>query len=112
MKVLQQLFNFYLNASVHVALAVYALTYITLIAFEITYHEAVLYFVFYATITGYNFVKYFGLAKFHHRSLAAWLKAIQILLPDGQEFFYNSGKFKDPVTNIEIAIDDVFAILK
>lgn len=78
MKVLQQLFNFYLNASVHVALAVYALTYITLIAFGITYHEVVLYFVFYATITGYNFVKYFGLAKFHHRSLAAWLKAIQI----------------------------------
>ncbi len=78
MKVLQQLFNFYLNASVHVALSVYALTYITLIAFGITYHEAVLYFVFYATITGYNFVKYFGLAKFHHRSLAAWLKAIQI----------------------------------
>lgn len=40
------------------------------------------------------------------------LKAIQLLLPDGQEFFYNSGKFTDPVTNIEIAIEEVFAILK
>lgn len=78
MKVFKQLLNFYINASIHVAIAVYALTYLTLIAFEIPYDEAMLYFVFYATITGYNFVKYFGLAKFHHRSLAGWLKAIQI----------------------------------
>jgi hypothetical protein len=38
----------------------------------------VLYFIFYATITGYNFVKFFGIAKFHHRSLTTWLKLIQI----------------------------------
>ncbi len=60
------------------ALAVYALTYITLIEFDISYDKPLLYFVFYGTITGYNFVKYFGLAKFHHRSLANWLKAIQV----------------------------------
>ncbi|OYX24891.1 MAG: hypothetical protein B7Z06_08215 [Flavobacteriales bacterium 32-35-8] len=35
-------------------------------------------FVFFSSITGYNFVKYFGIAKFHHRSLATWLKAIQV----------------------------------
>ncbi|TBN01330.1 hypothetical protein EYD45_13050 [Hyunsoonleella flava] len=78
MSVLKQLFNFYINSSIHVALAVYALTYLTLVEFGISYDKPVLYFVFYATITGYNFVKYFGLAKFHHRSLATWLKAIQI----------------------------------
>jgi len=61
-----------------VALSVYALCWITLLEFSITYDETVLYFVFYATITGYNFIKYFGLAKFHHRSLANWLKIIQI----------------------------------
>jgi hypothetical protein len=61
-----------------VALGVYALTWVTLIQFDIDYDENSLYFVFYATITGYNFVKYFGVAKFHHRSLARWLKAIQI----------------------------------
>jgi hypothetical protein len=43
------------------------------------YSESVLYFVFYGTITGYNFVKYFGVAKFRHRKLANWLKLIQIL---------------------------------
>ena len=38
----------------------------------------VLFFTFFASVTGYNFVKYFGLAKFHHRKLANWLKYIQI----------------------------------
>nr|WP_215906989.1 hypothetical protein [Olleya sediminilitoris] len=37
-----------------------------------------MFFNFFATITGYNFVKYFGIAKWHHRSLAKWLKVIQV----------------------------------
>lgn len=78
MKYVKQVLNFYINSSIHVALAVYSLTWITLLEFDLKYNEPVLYFVFYATITGYNFVKYFGMAKFHHRGLANWLKAIQI----------------------------------
>lgn len=78
MRILKIVFDFYLNSSIHVAISVYALTWITLNSFGIKYDENILYFNFYATITGYNFVKYFGLAKFHHRSLASWLKAIQI----------------------------------
>ncbi|MBC2846548.1 hypothetical protein H7F21_15695 [Winogradskyella flava] len=78
MMILKRLLDFYINASIHVALAVYAMTWITLIQFELPYDANVLYFVFYATITGYNFVKYFGIAKFHHRSLAGRLRAIQI----------------------------------
>tara|TARA_R110002094_G_scaffold1698_16_gene7253 strand:- start:2415 stop:3194 length:780 start_codon:yes stop_codon:yes gene_type:complete len=61
-----------------VALAVYSLTWITLLEFDIPYDETILYFIFYASITGYNFVKYFGVAKFHHRSLTNWLKTIQV----------------------------------
>ena len=78
MKLLKQLFNFYINSSIHVALSVFSLVWITLIEFNVSYDAEVLYFVFFASITGYNFVKYFGLAKFHHRSLAIWLKAIQV----------------------------------
>jgi hypothetical protein len=78
MGVFKHILNFYLNSSIHVALAAYALTWITLLQFELIYDKNVLYFVFFATITGYNFVKYFGVAKFHHRSLAGWLKAIQL----------------------------------
>lgn len=78
MRVIKQFFDFYLNSSFHVALAVYAMSFITLKRFNILYDENILYFIFYATITAYNFVKYFGIAKFHHRSLTQSLKAIQI----------------------------------
>ncbi|WP_245925561.1 hypothetical protein [Algibacter marinivivus] len=79
MTFLRQLLNFYINSSIHVALSVFSLTWITLLSLDLSYSESVLYFVFYASITGYNFVKYFGVAKFRHRRLANWLKLIQIL---------------------------------
>jgi len=78
MKVLKQLFDFYINSSIHVALAVVSLSWITLLEFDLPLDKNLLAFIFCASITGYNFVKYFGLAKFHHRSLANWLKYIQV----------------------------------
>ncbi|MCA0153980.1 UbiA prenyltransferase family protein [Winogradskyella vincentii] len=78
MRNIKQLFHFYINSSIHVALAAYALTWVTLLEYDLEYDKNSLYFVFFATITGYNFVKYFGVAKFHHRRLANWLKAIQL----------------------------------
>lgn len=54
------------------------MAWITLKDFKLPYDANVLCFIFYASITGYNFVKYFGMAKFHHRSLTAWLKLIQM----------------------------------
>lgn len=78
MRIFYRLLNFYINSSIHVALSVYALAWITLLEFNVSYDENILYFIFYASITGYNFVKYFGIAKFHHRRLTNWLKIIQI----------------------------------
>lgn len=78
MQMLKQLFDFYINASIHVASSVLALTWVSFIRLEIPCDFSVLLFNFFATITGYNFVKYFGLAKFHHRSLTNWLKAVQL----------------------------------
>jgi hypothetical protein len=78
MHIVKTIFNFYLNASIHVALAVYSFVRITELYFGLAYNEALDYFVFYGTITGYNFVKYFGIAKFHHRSLTQNLKVIQV----------------------------------
>ena len=78
MRLFRGLFDFYINSSIHVALAVYALTRVTQLQFGIPYDKAMLYFTFYATITGYNFVKYAGVAKFHHRRLTRSLKIIQI----------------------------------
>ena len=78
MQYLRRFFEFYLNSSIHVALAVYCLSWLTLLDFNIPYQENVLYFIFFASITGYNFIKYFGIAKFHHRSLTKELKIIQM----------------------------------
>jgi hypothetical protein len=78
MKALKQLFNFYIISSVHVAFAVVSLTIITYIEFDIKVNYSLLVFTFFASVTGYNFVKYFGVAKFSHRSLTSWLKNIQL----------------------------------
>ncbi|WP_308993850.1 hypothetical protein QLS71_010085 [Mariniflexile litorale] len=75
---LKQLLNFYINSSIHVALSVFSLTWISLLEYGILFDKSLLLFVFFASISGYNFVKYFGLAKFHHRNLANWLKTIQV----------------------------------
>ncbi len=61
------------------ALAVFSCAWITLLELDLTYDSVVLYFIFFASITGYNFVKFFSVAKFYHRRLANWLKSIQVL---------------------------------
>ena len=78
MTFIKKLFDFYINSSIHVALAVYALVRITERYFNLSYNEPLDYFIFYGTITGYNFVKYAGIAKLHHRSLTNNLKLIQV----------------------------------
>ncbi len=78
MNILQKIFSFYINASIHVALAVYAFLRLTEQYVSLPYNENLNYFIFFGTITGYNFVKYAGVAKLHHRSLTNNLKIIQI----------------------------------
>jgi len=75
---LKRLFVFYINSSIHVALAVCSLTWITLLSLNLPLDNNLLFFIFFASITGYNFIKYFELAKFHHGRLERWLKQIQI----------------------------------
>lgn len=78
MKALRQIFDFYINSSIHVSLAVVSMSWLTLLEFQALNDKSILYFIFFASVTGYNFVKFFGLAKFHYRSLANWLKFIQV----------------------------------
>ena len=58
MKLLKRLFDFYLDASIHVALAVYFLLRITALLFKVTLSNHLSFFVFFGTIVCYNFVKY------------------------------------------------------
>ncbi|RRO16814.1 hypothetical protein [Flavobacteriaceae bacterium 14752] len=75
---LKALFRFYINSSIHVALAVVALLVFTHQQFEISLDYALISFVFFGSVTGYNFVKYAPVAKLHHRSLTNQLRQIQI----------------------------------
>jgi len=74
----KKIFKFYINASFHVALAVVCLTDITIQEFDVPRNYKLLLFIFFASITGYNFVKYSGIAKVNHLSLAKNLRQIQI----------------------------------
>ena len=72
------MFDFYINASIHVALSVYAFIKITEAYLDLNSNSNLSFFIFFGTITGYNFVKYAGVAKLHHRSLTKGLKNIQV----------------------------------
>jgi len=74
---LKALFRFYVNASIHVALSVVALTAFTILIYDIKLDFQLLGFIFFSTITAYNFVKYAPIAKLYHRRLTDQLKQIQ-----------------------------------
>lgn len=78
MKQVKAFFDFYISSSIHVALAVVSLCVVSFLVFKVPVDYTLLCFVFFGSVTGYNFVKYAGVAKLHHRSLAKSLKAIQV----------------------------------
>ena len=55
----KKIIDFYIDSSIHVALAAYAFIRITILLLNISYEESVAYFGFYGTITAYNCIKYF-----------------------------------------------------
>lgn len=74
----KKLFLFYINSSIHVALAVTALAAISSVHLQFPVDFNLLFFIFFGAVTGYNFVKYAGIARLHHRSLTKNLKVIQV----------------------------------
>jgi len=78
MKYLKNAFELYINSSIHVSLAVVAFTLITFFEHDLAPDLNLILFIFFASITGYNFVKYAGIAKLHHLSLAKNLRIIQV----------------------------------
>ncbi len=78
MKYLKNAFELYINSSIHVSFAVVALSLVTYLEYDMDVDLNLLVFTFFASVTGYNFVKYAGIAKLHHLSLATNLRVIQI----------------------------------
>ncbi|MEO5776297.1 MAG: hypothetical protein ABIQ27_05295 [Flavobacterium sp.] len=79
MTFLKRLLDFYINSSIHVSLAVYALVRMTGYLFSIDAIEAPAMFAFFGTIVGYNFVKYDALARRHKLQIRTELKLIAAL---------------------------------
>lgn len=78
MKSIKQLFDFYLNGSMHVALAVLSLVLMTNHMFQIPFDLPMSGFAFFGTIFGYNFIKYEAFLR-NKKPLWLELKAIAIL---------------------------------
>jgi hypothetical protein len=60
MKFLKTILDFYINTSIHVAVAVFSLIQITKLQLNIFTNSNLDYFIFFGTILGYNFLKYFA----------------------------------------------------
>ena len=76
MKQLKQLFDFYLDSSIHVALSCFALVNCTYLILNISINYSVALFAFFGTIAGYNFVKFDALARAKKNNMSWKLKAI------------------------------------
>ncbi len=79
MKTLKSIFRFYIDSSIHVALAICALVQITFIKFGVTKEYAFLLFTFLGSVAAYNFVKYSKASKLYHRKLNTSKKGIRLL---------------------------------
>ena len=79
MQFIKRLFDFYINSSIHVALSVYSLVQLTQILFGISEDKPTLFFSFFGTIVGYNFVKYDALARAKKLEMTIQLKVISFL---------------------------------
>jgi hypothetical protein len=79
MRIFKQIFNFYIDGSIHVALSCYALVRMTQQMLQISHDKPIAYFAFFGTIVGYNFVKYEALARAKKAQMRKELKVIAIL---------------------------------
>lgn len=79
MSTAKKLLDIYINSSIHVALAVISLAIITTLHHNLRPDFPLLGFIFFGTVTGYNFVKYSGVVKMYHRNLAKSLEIIRLI---------------------------------
>lgn len=76
MKTFKKLIDFYINSSIHVAFSVFFLVKMTYYMFSILEDYSIIYFAFFGTIAGYNFVKYDALARIKKAEIKNKLKVI------------------------------------
>jgi len=78
MKLFKHVFNFYLDASIHVAFAVFTLVHVTVLTLKIPYDNHLAWFLFFGSICCYNFIKYGIEAEKYIKVANQYHKNIQI----------------------------------
>jgi len=73
MSILKRVFEFYIHSNIHVSIAVFSLTKITLLEFGI-YENTIPLFVLFATVVSYNFIRFYRIDEIHHLA-ADWIRS-------------------------------------
>ncbi|MFC5044171.1 hypothetical protein ACFSTE_12315 [Aquimarina hainanensis] len=79
MKTLKRIFDFYVNGSIHVAIAVCCLVVVTFMKYELPIDYQFLIFSFLGVIVAYNLVKYANVSKLYHKRLTGSMRGIRFL---------------------------------
>jgi len=87
LETIKSIFRFYVNSSIHVALAICSLIGITFIKFGITDGNEFIFLNFVGAIAAYNFVKYSFISRLYHKNLTKSIKAITVLTWISLAFF-------------------------
>lgn len=78
MKILRSIFDFYINSSIHVGLAVMALAALSVMQLGFVPEPSLLLFIWLGTICAYNFVKYAGISNRHNLNNSGNISVIRI----------------------------------
>lgn len=96
MKLFRRVFDFYLDASVHVALAVFSLVWVTNLTLNISPNAHLGWFLFFSSIACYNFIKYgveakkyILVANRYHRGIQVW--SLSCLIFAGYHAYFLNG---------------------
>jgi hypothetical protein len=110
MQILKRLIDFYIQSSIHVGLAVLCLVYVTLFSNDLVKHSLYPICVFFGTIIGYNFLKYFGVftnKNFYFNRYYGFL-GVSILATIGFLYFFLLLKAR---VQIDIIIAGLFVLM-
>ncbi len=78
MNFLRSVFDFYLQSSIHVGLAVMSLAGLSVMQFGFVPEPTLLLFIWLGAICGYNFVKYAGISNRHHLEITKNVLLIRV----------------------------------
>ncbi|MBV1924364.1 MAG: hypothetical protein KUG68_10100, partial [Flavobacteriaceae bacterium] len=107
MNLLKKIFYFYINSSIHVAIAVCAFAMITVKEFDLENSISLMCFIFFGTITGYSFIKYVAFFAFPHRlakSNHRFFQRVIILLGIGTLFCLFQLTFEAIITTLILSL--------